>query len=307
MTGLFHSTYVLSLCGVLLTAVQLYTPADVKRGSDESKTGMAYHRAADADLDGVIQDSLWENWFGARGDCSVSMPELVRHLDTMDLAAREEYLKELVFNGFTPRFMAGWVPVRAEAQTEDGRTVEAVYYVTPDYLSVGCDDDFFRVPLTPGTAQGIADRFGCFLPTRKMVDDIYRGADVKLQPLPLTEDRERVETFYEHHTLIEAQRNGRSGLIAGIKKDVVISEAVAKSERQNRVAIYGWHKEDGKPVQPLYAGHVDHYVDYSHGIRLVYGQIRMEGMWMHYRDVLGNPDLKRLLCDEATCDFFAYD
>jgi len=35
------------------------------------------------------------------------------------------------------------------------------------------------------------------------------------------------------------------------------------------VAIYGWHKLDGKPIQPLYTGHVDWYVDYSHGIRLV--------------------------------------
>ena len=27
--------------------------------------------------------------------------------------------------------------------------------------------------------------------------------------------------------------------------------------------------QDGKPIQPLYTGHVNWYVDYSHGVRLV--------------------------------------
>ena len=40
-------------------------------------------------------------------------------------------------------------------------------------------------------------------------------------------------------------------------------------ERPNRVAIYGWHYLNGQPIQPTYAGHVDWYIDYSHGIRPV--------------------------------------
>lgn len=32
--------------------------------------------------------------------------------------------------------------------------------------------------------------------------------------------------------------------------------------KTNRVTIYGWHKLDGKPIQPLFTGHVDWYVDY---------------------------------------------
>ena len=47
----------------------------------------------------------------------------------------------------------------------------------PDYLAVGSDDDFVRMPMTPQTAQQIADLFGCILPTRKMVDAIDAAAD----------------------------------------------------------------------------------------------------------------------------------
>jgi hypothetical protein len=66
-----------------------------------------------------------------------------------------------------------------------------------------------RVPMTPILAQKIADRFGCTLPTRKIVNDIYEHASVKLEPFPLTEARDSFKTFYMHHLLIERERNGR--------------------------------------------------------------------------------------------------
>ena len=65
----------------------------------------------------------------------------------------------------------------------------------PDYLAVGSDADFVRVPMTPQTAQRVADAFGCALPTRKIVDEVYRAATVRPHPRPLTADRESVETF----------------------------------------------------------------------------------------------------------------
>jgi hypothetical protein len=112
--------------------------------------------------------------------------------------------------------------------------------------------------------------------------------------------------MYQHHLIIEGQRKGRKGLIAGIKKDVVISGKVIRDTKPNRVAIYGWHKPNGKAIQPVYAGHVNWYVDYSHGIRLVYRQIKINNKWMDYIDVLKDPILKRLLCDEEYCDFYKY-
>jgi hypothetical protein len=35
------------------------------------------------------------------------------------------------------------------------------------------------------------------------------------------------------------------------------------------VAIYGWHRSNGDPIQPLSTVHGEYYADYSHGIRLV--------------------------------------
>ena len=240
-----------------------------------------------------------------KGD-GAPMEAIVPALDTLSLEEREQWITEELLDGHIPKSLAKWSNVTVSIVTAQGKQVKATYYVTPDYLSIGTDRDFFRVPLTPRTAQSVATAFHCFLPTRKMVDDIYAAATVKLQPMPLTEARESVSTFYEHHLIIERQRKGRKGLIAGIKKDVVISSAIADDERPNRVAIYGWHKLDGIPIQPLYTGHVDWYVDYSHGIRLVHEWIDIGGRMMHYKDVLRDAELHRLLCDEERCDFYGY-
>lgn len=187
-----------------------------------------------------------------------------------------------------------------------GKTIEAIYFVSPDYLSVGNDEDWARVPLTPMAAQEIADSLHCFLPTRKMVDDIYKQAKMKLEPVPMFAFRDSTPTMWQHHLMIEGQRKGRKGLIAGIKKDVVISSKLISDGRPNRVAIYGWHKADGKPIQPLYTGHVNWYVDYSHGIRFIHETIYIKRKPMHYTDVLKHPVYSKLLCDEVTCDCSRY-
>ena len=64
-------------------------------------------------------------------------------------------------------------------------TKSCTFFVKPDYLSLGTDEDFFRAPMTPGTAQRIADNLDCVLPTSKMVDAIYSAAAIKLVPLPI--------------------------------------------------------------------------------------------------------------------------
>ena len=169
----------------------------------------------------------------------------------------------------------------------------------PDYLAVGSDTDFVRVPMTPMTAARIADAFGCALPTRRIVDEVYRAATVKLEPRPLTKDRESVTTFLEHNRIIEGQRTGRKlgELVAGVKKDVVMTNRLG--ERANRVAIYGWHKLDGSPIQPLTIVHVNWYVDYSHGVRLMKRTVLVDGLPRDIRPVLYATDLAPLLSDEG--------
>jgi hypothetical protein len=65
------------------------------------------------------------------------------------------------------------------------RPMSATIWVTPDYLSVGRDDDFVRTPMGLPTARAVAVRFGCVLPTLKMVDAIYRESVVHLKPQPM--------------------------------------------------------------------------------------------------------------------------
>lgn len=226
---------------------------------------------------------------------------------TLPLAERESTAKEQILSGNVPHFLRKMIRINTSITTPEGRIIKAFYFVTPDYLSIGPEGDFARIPLTPLTAQKIADSLHCFLPTRKIVDDIYEVAKVKLEPVPMYIYRDSAITMYQNNLIIEGQRKGRKGLIAGIKKDVVISGKISRDAKPHRVAIYGWHKSDGKPIQPLYTGHVDWYVDYSHGIRLIHRTIYVNNEPMDYINVLKDPVLKGLLCDEEFCDFYRYE
>lgn len=220
----------------------------------------------------------------------------VAHLSRME---RETAIAEEFIRGNLPDFLRRWQPIEVKAVDDAGCEHVARFEVLPDYLSVGSDADFVRVPMTPQTAEQIAERFGAALPTKKMVDDIARHATVCLTPQPLTQDREAVATFLQHHLLIEEQFGDRprGGLVAGIKKDVVVSNRL--DERPNRLALYGWHQRDGSPIQPLTTVHVDWYVDYSHGVRLVKRTVTVDHQPRDIRHVLRDSQLYRLLSDEG--------
>ena len=135
-----------------------------------------------------------------------------------------------------------------------------------------------------------------------MVNDIWAAAKVQLDPRPLTVEREAPATFLQHHRIIEEQlkgteRGARGAFVAGIKKDIVVTSKL--QERPKRVAIYGWHYVNGQPIQPLYLGHIDWYVDYSHGIRPVRRWMRVDGVRRAYEDILADPRLSYLLSDEG--------
>lgn len=174
--------------------------------------------------------------------------------------------------------------------------------VAPDYLAIGSDEDFVRIPMTPQTAQRLADLFGCVLPTRKIVDAIDAVAEVRLAPQPLTDDRESVAAFLLSNQKIEAQRHGLQlgPLVTGGKKDIVLSNKI--HERPNRLVIYGWRQLDGQPIQPLTNVHVDWYVDYSHGARLVRDEIVIDGQRHKITDLLQDAAGAAIVSDEGPID-----
>ena len=215
------------------------------------------------------------------------------------LADREKHILAEIERGNVPTYMRRLVTIRVREKCPDGRFHTAEYRVVPDYLALGGDRDAVRVPLTPMSAQRIADTFGFALPTSKMVDQIHRSAKTKLEPRPMTKERQALRTFLEHNDIIESQRGkARSrGLLAGIKKDLVVTPRLASTS--GRVAIYGWHHKSGKPIQPLYTGHIATYVDYSHGVRLVSRELKVDGKKTSLSRVLSDPSLHFLLSDEG--------
>ena len=250
----------------------------------------------------AVKKMHWQD----RNPGSISGSQFYKQAAGMKWAERDSFAVTELLSDNLPSFFKKFVAVHVQVVDTTGKIIKAVYFVSPDYVSIGNDDDFARIPLTPMAAQKIADSFGCFLPTRKMADDIYKAAKVKLEPVPMYALRDSTPTMWHHHLIIEGQRKGRKGLIAGIKKDVVISGKISRDPKPNRVAIYGWHKPDGQPIQPLYTGHVNWYVDYSHGTRLVYRKIKVNRRWIDYTEVLKDPILQKLLCDEEFCDFTRY-
>ena len=239
---------------------------------------------------------------------SLTGSEFYHRAFAMKWAGRDSFAVKEILAGNVPGFLKRFVHVNVSVvDSATGEIMKATFYVSPDYLSIGNDNDWARINITPYAAQKIADSFQCFLPTRKMVDDIYNAAQVKLEPVPMYAYRDSTPTMWQHHLIIEGQRKGRKGLIAGIQKDVVISGKISRDPRPDRVAIYGWHKPDGNPIQPLYTGHIYWWVDYSQAIRLVYRKIKVNGKWMDYTVVLKDPRLQKLLCDEEYCDFYRYN
>jgi hypothetical protein len=226
---------------------------------------------------------------------------LLPHLVPLSLAGREALLWHEFAAGNVPPFLRTLVPVTTQ-RTIAGRTRTATFWCTRDYLGLGADADWFRMPMTPTLAQQVADRLECALPTRAMVDAIWTQAPVKLAPFPYSPSVYNilsVSLFHQHHLQIESQRGNQPQalLTAGIKKDVVASALIASWP--GRVCIYGWHQLNGTAIQPLSKVHTFAHVDYSHGIRLVARAMEVDGAATTVDAVLADPVLHVLLSDEG--------
>ena len=227
---------------------------------------------------------------------------LARHFRGLDLEAREERIYAEIARGNVPAWLRHFQQVEMTGEV-GGRERQVMFWVTPDYLAVGSDDDFFLVPLSPQIGQRIADLVGASLPTPRMVDAVWASARHRLAPIRL-ETNELMSTvgyFEIHDRLVRAQR-GLHGvppgaLVAGHKKDVVLSATL--SANPGKVAIYGWHRPDGRPIQPLSTALSDTWVGYNHGVRLVARDILVDGTRRDLSDVLRDPDLAPLLSDDG--------
>jgi hypothetical protein len=215
-----------------------------------------------------------------------------------DAAVRRELLA-----GNLPRFLHRLLPATLNARLSNGRSVQLTLCVLSDYLGLGSDSDFLLVPMGLDSALAVAAKFGFTLPTRRIVDLIYHAAEVHLlpQPLPASEQMRSTAYLQQHDALVEQQRAAMGAtpgtLTAGHKKDLVLSARLW--QQPGRVAIYGWQRADGTPIQSLSTVHGARYADYSHGVRLVSQTMFVDGRPAALLDVLADRQLGPLLSDEG--------
>lgn len=204
---------------------------------------------------------------------------------TLTLNEREKIIFKEIKKGNVPGFLRKLVEIKSNTVIEDDANIyHTSYYVLPDYFAIGSNADFFYVPMTPILAQKIANLTHCTLPTKNMVDEIYANATIKLKPqnIPPTKAMTTVPVFIAHtdsvlNQLMPFTKQHIGGeLTAGNKKDIIISNKIY-GENTPRVVIYGWHKAERNPIQPVYNKHTNLWADYSHGVRLIQNEIIING------------------------------
>ena len=219
----------------------------------------------------------------------------------MPAAARQRVIQAEILKGNVPLFLRRMRPVLLVGVTPAGRMVEATVWVMPDYIAIGSDTDFVRVPLDFPTAAALASSLDLRLPTRKIVDSVYQQAAVRLRPITMKPGPQMRSPAYvlTHNQRIEEARAGLPlGLLtAGQKKDLVLTRRLRIPP--SHVAIYGWHRAAGQPIQPLSTFHGARYADYSHGVRFVAPVVLIDGVPREYFDILADKELGPVLSYEG--------
>jgi hypothetical protein len=235
----------------------------------------------------------------ARPADAVGGAQFVEQTSSLSSADRDRAVVAELERGNVPSFLRQLTPVRLASVS--GRQAAATIWVTPDYLAIGSDDDFLYVPLNYYSATFIADRFGSVLPTARMVDAIYEQSEHQLKPTPLPAGPLMRSNLYlsKYQQCIDHQRAGLplGELISGHKKDLVLTNRLRQFP--GRVAIYGWHRAPGRPIQPLSTVHGAQYVDYSHGVRLVSTTVVIDGQPRLIYDVLQDRNVAPILSGEG--------
>ncbi|APR86110.1 N-acetylmuramoyl-L-alanine amidase [Minicystis rosea] len=115
-------------------------------------------------------------------DAPMTGTQFLETIRSASRPAREEAIVAALLEGHVPSFLRVFQHLAVSAPGRDGAMHAALVRVLPDYLAIGTDDDFIRVPMSPISAQRIADASGCLLPTTKLVTTIWANAALKLRP-----------------------------------------------------------------------------------------------------------------------------
>ncbi len=243
----------------------------------------------------------------ARVEDAIEGSEFADQITGLSLKDREIAIVNEILAGNVPSFSRKLRPI-VISQTIGSENYELTFYSTCDYMAIGSDNDYLYVPMTPSTAQHLANQLDCSLPTKKIVDVVYAESGIKLrpQPIPPSDKMTTVPVFYQHTDSIKTlfsyifYNRSADSIIAGHKKDIIISNKIYSSDRNyERVVIYGWHRLNGNAIQPVYNGHNAEYADYSHGVRLISNIVLLNNDSTTVRSILADQQLSRLLSSEG--------
>lgn len=236
-----------------------------------------------------------------------------------DLRARSDALVRRVNESVDiPDFLRFFLPVRVKKTLADGNKpigYEAVYYVSPDWLSIGSDFEWCRVPLSAVAGQRVLNRFGCRHPTPLMARQIYESTRAPTGPVdPFVPFISResfkaveggvqsTEMFLALHQDIEFRRRDSTlgHLITGPMRDVTIGKVVSDKKQ---LLLWGGVLASGKAAENKGAHDLDRFTDHAMGLRLVYGMLYIKkagGAWApkSIDEVLSNDVEYALISDE---------
>lgn len=250
-------------------------------------------------------------YFQDKPQASLTGWDFMLKADKMGFWKLEDAIAETVLEGNIPQELRSFRKIVFRTPVVDSVEIlrkphKVEIWVLPDYISIGTSNDFVRMPMGPLAAQRIADSLHCILPTTFLVDRIAEVSQGHLNIFPFRPlgSRNSQPIVYQDsnnaiNALYDAKGYKFGQFISGLKKDVVLTyKILTLPGNENRVAIYGWHLPDGKAKQPLHIKHGNFYADYSHGIRMVYRTIKVDGKEYDAREVLESPQLYRLLSNE---------
>lgn len=255
----------------------------------------------------IMNDTIVYLNIPPRSEEALTGSEIVDQITGFNVEDREKAIVKEILAGNVPSFSRKLRQIKISKSLNNDNYILSLFAAC-DYAAVGSDEDYLYTPMTPSTAQYLADRLECTLPTKKIVDILYSAALIKLDPQPISpSDRmTTVLVFWDHTDSIKKQISQKGigritdNIVAGHKKDIIISNKIYSYDRNfERVVIYGWHLSVGNPIQPVYNGHIAEYADYSHGVRMIYNSAYLNGDSVKVTDILQDQDLYSILSSEG--------
>jgi hypothetical protein len=215
---------------------------------------------------------------------------------------RDDLVMAKICSDGLPEFMKTPVEITV---SENGNILK--YYATPDYICIGTDSNYVRMPIMAKTMRALCDKMNMALSTRKMVNQVWNAAQAKMIPSPngppYTEVMGSITKLLENENRIRLQLENVSlgTLVSGIKKDVVNAKALTTAH--DRLGIYGWIKKDSTPIQGLNCvSHNAQYVDYSQTLRGISRTMLLNGNEVDFYDIIKDQNLCSLISDEGPYD-----